>query len=95
MIEEVNLKCDDVAVFFVDIGSREFTTVQNIRLLTDNLAGLPAQSIRCAFVDNPADATVALLRTNSNNVELCVDRVDPGGVGCLDDSELTLWLVTV
>jgi hypothetical protein len=54
LIEEVNVKCDDLIIFFVDFGNRELTTAQSIRLLDDGMSvDLPAQAQRVALKRSP------------------------------------------
>ena len=87
LIEEVNVKCDDLIIFFVDFGNRELTTAQSIRLLDDGMSvDLPAQAVRCVQTESNTLMTESL----SKLINVRVDRVEPGGVGRLDEREYTL-----
>lgn len=79
-------------IFFIDYGNRELTGVKNVRLLTESLTSLPAQAVRCALTKNPSDLSSVFSSSPSQFVRIKVDRVEPGGVGQLDEPELTLWV---
>ena len=84
LIEEMNVKCDDLIIFFVDFGNRELTTAQSIRLLDDGMSvDLPAQAVRCVQTESNTLMTESLSK-------LINVRVEPGGVGRLDEQEYTL-----
>lgn len=91
LIESINLKCDDLVIYFIDYGNRELTTVKNVRLLSEKLTSLPAQAVRCALTDRP-DLTTVFTNSPSQVVRMNIDRVESGGVGRLDEPELTLWV---
>lgn len=91
LIESINIKCDDVVIFFIDYGNRELTTVKEIRLLDGNLTFLPAQAVRCALTKSPSSLN-SLSYNPAKHIRVKVDRTESGGVGRLDEPELTLWV---
>lgn len=92
LIEDINLKCDDIVIFFVDYGNRELTSVQSIRTLSDDMMNLPAQAVRCALPKNTAMSELHVSMNETQLIHMQVDRVEQGGVGRLDGQELTLWI---
>ncbi|KAI9549848.1 hypothetical protein GHT06_004542 [Daphnia sinensis] len=92
LVEDINLRCNDVVIFFIDYGNRELTSVQSIRLLSDDMMKLPAQAVRCALPKNTAMSELHALIKETRLVDMQVDRVEQGGVGRLDGQELTLWI---
>lgn len=92
LIEDINLKCDDIVIFFVDYGNRDLTSVQSIRTLSDDMMNLPAQAVRCALPKNTAMSELHVLMNETQLIHMQVDRVEQGGVGRLDGQELTLWI---
>jgi hypothetical protein len=76
LIEEINFKCDDLAMFFVDYGSRKSTTVLPIRLLGRRMSNLSAHAARYA----QSDSKTFMSRRESKFVNVRVDCADLGGV---------------
>lgn len=92
LIEDINLKCNDLVIFFVDFGNRELTTIQSIRLFNHEMMSLPAHAICCALPKSTAMSELVILSRETKSIHLQVDRVEQGGVGRLDEPELTFWV---
>ena len=90
LIEEINFRCCDVFVFFVDSGARELITqLEDIRLLSQKkFLSEPAQAVCCVFSDSTFRRHLVLGR----QLDLTVQRIENGQVGRLDCAELVLWV---
>ena len=85
IIDEVNLQCQDVTIFFVDYGNRIVTMVHDVRPLNWKLATLPAQAVHCQVTN----CQVGELLTKEWN-KIIVVKEKLGEVGRLHGPELTL-----
>ena len=89
IIDEVNLQCQDVTIFFVDYGNRAVNLVHDVRLLSKELATLPAQAVFCKITNYSVSELREMLK-NSHTLKMHVDMENPGGVGRLAGPEFTL-----
>ena len=89
IVEEVNLNCEDVIIYFVDYGNRAINLVHDVRPLGPDLATLPAQAVFCKITNYSVSELREMLK-NSHTLKMHVDMEDPGGVGRLAGPEFTL-----
>ena len=88
LIEEINFPCCDLFAFLIDVGLRELTSAQNVRLLQEQFFSIPAQSVCCVFSDPTARCHLAL----GKRLDLTVDRIEHGQVGRIYGSEFLLYV---
>ena len=88
LIEKINFNCKDISIFFVDYGNRKLTTIESIRLLSEEFSDFLPQAVNCALSDSNASISPYELKC----IDLIVDRVGYGGVGRLNGQEYTLWV---
>ena len=87
IIDEVNLQCQDVTIFFVDYGNRAVNLVHDVRLLSKELATLPAQAVHCQVTNCQVRE---MAKIGGEWIKMQVDIEEPGGVGRLAGPEFTL-----
>lgn len=96
LVEDVNVSCDDVSIFHVDVGRRELVNLDLFHRyarhpLPAGIESIPAQAVYCSISSSARPLSV---NVENRIVRLQVERVLAGQVGRLGHQEHTL-LVTL